>query len=386
MRPSDTDPWTPVVTKDTAPSSSAPATILDESDGSVTRELARLPAAPSRRHGTDPGLGNLVGAPDTVIDAGESTIADTTVIDAAESDVQRPTAADTWVEGGPTDDELVAQLKNFSGRAQPFPYFQAESAGHFAASYDVVAKPAKSRAVARTDPYGVIVAPDSLPVAHVNPAVTAPMNVAAATGAAIPVRAQAPPEQIEQIVSRGSASERARRNAPTARFDDRITTTIPGGPKSKTRERRRRLLFASAVVGGLLGAALIVVFGFLREPAQSSSPQATALTAQPRAPHSTVPTPSATSTTWEPAAAASTQAAPMRPVMALAPPIANSGPSSATSGVRAPPPPFVPVATPRPLPQRAPTSAAGSTRDPSIPAAPSPAPTPTTRPDLLPNQ
>ena len=306
MSPPNTDPWGATAAPGTDPGS-ALATTVDDSDASVTRELAAQP-------GTDPGLGETTLAPDTILDE----------------------------DGRADDDELVAQLKRLGGRPPLHAHFQADSAGRYAASYDVVTKPVKSRAAAfsRTDPFGVIVAPDTLPPAPAKRSFTEPMLVAAAASGATPARSPsspplpAPPADGTELQLAPLERTHARRQASRG-----LVSTV-----SRHRVQSRWWSRSRALYGGLVLLTLAVItIGFFvaRDPSPSVDPTSSA----------------AASATTAAATALTSRREPTIPT------IASSQPSSALSA-RAPEPTAEPTAA---LGAGAPESTA--TR---VPAAPAP--------------
>lgn len=343
MSPPNTDPFRSVV-NDTDPSSE-PATTVDESDASVTRELASssVTAAMPGRHarraatGTDPGLGSPKPAPDTIVDVVDPTV--------------RRWDDDTWDDDDNEDvatDERIAmeaQLKRLGGRAPQLATYQADSAGRGAAIYDVVTKPVKSRAVSRTDPYGVIVAPDTNPP---TPTVAATANELASNR-----KLSALTERLDSL---SGASEEVPA-PPYARSKDRATTTSPGASRSKAGERRQLLLLVGAGAVLLL-MAIGITFGLLRDgthPSDLVSHGTPQLTAPPHL--STLERRSLTS-------------APPRPAT-------TPQPSGVASAVDADAPP--PASAPRLEPRRAPPSST-----PGRPSAQGSGAAPTARPEPRP--
>jgi len=343
MSPPNTDPWGATAAPGTDPGS-APATTVDDPDASVTRELAAPPfgAPPAAQPGTDPGLGDSTLAPDTILDE----------------------------DGRADDDELVAQLKRLGGRPPLHAHFQADSAGRYAASYDVVTKPVKSRAVvSQTDPFGVIVAPDTLPPAPAKRGVTEPMLVAAAAAGAAPARSPsspplpAPPADGTELQLAPLEQAQARRHASRS----------PVSTVGRHRVQPRWWSQSRSLYGGLVLLTLaVIMIGFF--VAKDPSP-------------GVGPTASATASATTAAAAVLTTPATSRREPTI--PIASSQPSSAPSA-RPPEPateptanrvPLTPAPSSRPRPHGgpgAPSSAEtipkGATPRPpaSSPAAPEP--------------
>ena len=350
MSPPNTDPWRAAA--DTDPGS-APATTVDESDASMTREFApplaaSPPTAQPRQFapGTDPGLGNPTPATDTVIDATEP-------------------GAQPWDEDSSADDdELVAQLKRLGGRPPQHAHFQPDSAGRYAASYDVVTKPVKSRAaaVSRTDPFGVIVAPDTLPPAPGKRAVTEPRIVAAAAAGASPALgppSSLPPADVTEVDLALIERAQARRQASRA-----LVSTV-----GRHRARPRSWSRSHAIYGGLIlvtiAAIVIGVFVIKRPPSPgvSSISSATAASSVPATPaisrrESTIPIPITSS---QPTAAAPTSALSARDPE---PPTANRVP-------------VIPNPSSRPRPHSGPGAFSSSEPIPK-PAAPTPTQQPST--------
>ena len=362
----------------------------------------RMPSPAATANDTDPG-----SAPTTV----DETYApaehraepeDTVVDDGEDAPTLGPHAE---VERTALEEEqaVARQLDRLGGRAPQLAVHQAESAGRPAASYAAVAEAAKSRAPSGTDPFGIIVAPDSfaardasriaagtarvtqpiVPVAApMAAAVREPVAVAVGVGVAVAVGvgvAVAVGEPVAQPLAvavpvaapiapvAAAVARPARQGVPSTSPRERAAqlTTAPG---RRTKSRRR------AVAGGLVLAAVAAAVTGLFLQLRNPSPPA------PSSPADGLPSVLAATATATPALRASVRAPSTAMTTTSAVPSTQaSEPAPTPSAAR--PTPGTGNLTRLPLP-RPPASATGAARD--VPQAP--ATTPTTRTDLFPSQ
>ena len=273
MCPPNTDPWTPAVGNDTDPD----ATVADDAAG-----LAR----PAR-------------ARDTLVDAVEpDTIGE---------------------ERGPADQGLAEQLRRLGGRAPQLANVQADSAGRGAASYAVVAKPIKSRAVSRTEPFGVIVVPDSSPPQE-QEREREPETDAKPAASSSQDDPDVTVPTLTTIIERGQARQQA------------AAPTVPrAAPPARPRGHHRVVVF------GALGALTVLatcMFFFRARPGVGAGGSATEQAAVGMTPAVPPERPSSPPPTLPRVVPSS--AGPLSPTLAPAAPRSSSLPRALTAGASAP--------------------------------------------------
>lgn len=346
MRLPTIDPWTaPSVSANDTDPGSVPATMVDGADASVTREHASAPAR-CAGSGTDPGIGKPRAVADTLVDNAGDLEAPRTW--------EEDTSSNTW-DGDRTEEgaALEARLRRLGGRAPQFAHFQPDSAGRYAASYDAIAKPVKSRAISRTEPFGVIVAPADSPLAEATQAATEPMIAVVAPMAARPAAVSL--ADVADVMKQGRE------------VDSRLqtTTTVPGS-LAKNRSLSRVLYGSLLLVALAVSALAYVIIG--RGPTSTGpSPSlgrsaAVSATATGGTETTAMQLPPTTATTTASASVADTSKPPMALEGGLAPtvasaPSARAAPTTHPRPSGAAPPPVPPSSKSHSTPTAVPTAA-----------------------------